>query len=391
MSIDPILSLAVTVQSNPGAYALLLGSGTSRSAGIHTGWEVTLDLVGRVAAATKEKVGTDPEAWYTKRFGSAPRYSDLLSRVARSRSERAQLLRGYFEPTDEERAEGLKVPTSGHHAIARLVAGGYVRLILETNFDRLVETAIEQTAGIVPTVISTVDAIHGAAPLVHSRCTVVKLHGDYLDTRIRNTEEELERYPPALNRYLDQVLDDFGLIVVGWSGEWDAALRACMERRKSRRHGIYWTSRSAPRDHAARLIQLQAAELIPIADADTFLADLADRVQSVADVQRRPPLAVDTAVATVKRFLVDESARIRLNDLVDSEVERAHQQIPEGHGFPGTLTTELITGWMDRAEASTEVLRDRCLWRLLWSWSGRALGASCPAARQSRDDHYDLE
>ncbi len=143
MSMDPILSLAVTVQSNPGAYALLLGSGTSRSAGIPTGWEVTLDLVRRVAAATKEKVGTDPEVWYTKRFGSAPRYSDPLGRAARSRSERAQLLRGYFEPTDDERAEGLKVSTAGHHAIARLVAGGYVRLILETNFDRRAEISRE--------------------------------------------------------------------------------------------------------------------------------------------------------------------------------------------------------------------------------------------------------
>jgi hypothetical protein len=356
MSMDPILSLAVTVQSNPGAYALLLGSGTSRSAGIPTGWEVTLDLVRRVAAAAKEKVGTDPEAWYTKRFGSAPRYSDLLGRVARSRSERAQLLRGYFEATDDERAGGLKVPTSGHHAIARLVAGGYVRLILETNFDRLVETAIEQTAGVVPTVISTVDAIRGAAPLVHSRCTVVKLHGDYLDTRIRNTEEELDRYPPALNRYLDQVLDDFGLVVVGWSGEWDAALRAALERRKSRRHGIYWTSRSAPRDPAAGLIKLQGADLITISDADTFLSDLADRVQSVADLQRRPPLAVDAAVATVKRFVVDETARIRLRDLVNDEVEGAYKQIVQAP-VANTYNSDLVNSWVKKAEASTEVLR----------------------------------
>jgi hypothetical protein len=385
---DRILPLAVTVQSNPGAYALLLGSGTSRSAGIPTGWEVTLDVVRRVAAATKEKVGAGPEAWYTKRFGSAPRYGDLLGRVAQSQSERAQLLRGYFEPTEAERAEGLKVPTAGHHAIARLVAGGYVRLILETNFDRLVETAIEQTAGIVPTVISTVDAIHGAAPLVHSRCTLVKLHGDYLDTRIRNTEEELERYPPALNRYLDQVLDDFGLIVVGWSGEWDAALRAALERRKSRRYGIYWTSRSEPRDPAARLIKLQSAELIPIADADTFLSDLADRVQSVVEVQRRPPLAVEAAVATVKRFVVDESARILLRDLVNDEVERAYERIVQAP-VTNTYNSDLVASWVRQAEASTEVLRAVIACGAYWGpsygdlWAGAAQRLSNPGVANS--------
>jgi hypothetical protein len=211
LNIDPILSLAVTVESNPGAYALLLGSGVSRAAGVPTGWEVTLDLVGRVAAAAKQDAGADPEAWYTARFGNAPLYSELVRKVTKSGAARARLFRSYFEPTDEEREEGMKVPTAGHHAIVRLVAGGYVRLILETNFDHLVENAIEQTAGIVPTVISSVDSLQGAAPLVQSSCTVVKLHGDYLDTRILNTEAELARYPRPLERYLDRVFDEFGL------------------------------------------------------------------------------------------------------------------------------------------------------------------------------------
>ena len=41
----PELSLAFSVHSGPGTYALLLGSGVSRAAGVPTGWEVTLDLV----------------------------------------------------------------------------------------------------------------------------------------------------------------------------------------------------------------------------------------------------------------------------------------------------------------------------------------------------------
>ena len=49
MIIDPITSLAFSVYENKGVYALLLGSGVSRSAFIPTGWEITLDLVRRVA------------------------------------------------------------------------------------------------------------------------------------------------------------------------------------------------------------------------------------------------------------------------------------------------------------------------------------------------------
>jgi hypothetical protein len=42
--------LAVAIYHNKGAYALLLGSGLSRSAGIPTGWELTLDLIRQIAA-----------------------------------------------------------------------------------------------------------------------------------------------------------------------------------------------------------------------------------------------------------------------------------------------------------------------------------------------------
>ncbi|GAH79535.1 unnamed protein product, partial [marine sediment metagenome] len=46
---DIIIKLAFTMYSSPGVYALLLGSGISRDAGIPTGWEITLDLIKNIA------------------------------------------------------------------------------------------------------------------------------------------------------------------------------------------------------------------------------------------------------------------------------------------------------------------------------------------------------
>jgi hypothetical protein len=62
-------------------------------------------------------------------------------------------------------------------------------------------------------VISSVDHVAGAVPLVHAGPVIVKLHGDYLDTRIRNTAGELSVYEPALDALLDRVLDEFGLVI----------------------------------------------------------------------------------------------------------------------------------------------------------------------------------
>jgi hypothetical protein len=67
------------------------------------------------------------------------------------------------------------------------------------------------------------------------KCTIIKVHGDYLDTRIKNTPDELASYEPALDRVLDRVFDEFGLIICGWSAEWDTALGSAIERCPNRR------------------------------------------------------------------------------------------------------------------------------------------------------------
>jgi hypothetical protein len=50
-------------------------------------------------------------------------------------------------------------------------------------------------------------------PLHLVRATVVKLHGDYLDTRLKNTHEELAEYEFSMNKLLDRILDTFGLLI----------------------------------------------------------------------------------------------------------------------------------------------------------------------------------
>jgi hypothetical protein len=138
----------------------------SRSAGIPTGWEVMLDLIRKVAVLESAACEPDPEKWYAERYGEDPNYPSLLDRLAPTSALRQQLLWAYFEPTDEEREEGKKVPTRAHHAIASLVRSGGLRVIITTNFDRLIETALE-AGGITPTIISSPDDVDGATPIVH--------------------------------------------------------------------------------------------------------------------------------------------------------------------------------------------------------------------------------
>jgi hypothetical protein len=319
--IDPLHSLAFSVQANPGVYAVLVGSGVSRSAQIPTGWEITLDFVRKLAEVAGETCSTDPAHWYRERYGKEPDYSDLLDALAKTPAERQQLLRAYLEPSEVERTDGLKAPTAAHRAIASLAAKGYIRIIITTNFDRLMETALADV-GVVPTVLSSPDQVHGAMPLIHTRCCVFKVHGDYLDTRIRNTPAELENYPKEFDVLLDRILDEFGLIVCGWSAEWDTALRATVERSVSRRFSHFWAVRGEPGNAAKRLIEHRQGQKLPIADADSFFSELGRLVEALEQFSRPHPLSTDAAVASLKGYLAEPKHRIRLADLVGGEVDR---------------------------------------------------------------------
>ena len=69
--IDPVHSLAFSIQANRGVYAVLVGSGVSRAARIPTGWEVTLDLIRKLAKLCGETCDPAPELWYRKKFERA--------------------------------------------------------------------------------------------------------------------------------------------------------------------------------------------------------------------------------------------------------------------------------------------------------------------------------
>jgi hypothetical protein len=353
--LEPLLSLAFSLHNNKGTYALLLGSGISRAASVPTGWDVVRDLVKKVAVASGEVADPDPVAWYRKRYSQEPDYGRLLDDLAKTPAERAGLLRGYFEPTAEERERKQKLPTAAHHAIAAMVAGGHFRVIVTTNFDRLLEQALQEV-GVAPTVIASPDAAEGALPLAHVRCLILKVHGDYLDTRIKNTPAELEKYDPRIDRLLDQVFDEFGLVIAGWSGDWDPALRAAIERCKTYRFMTYWSTRSPLTGTASALASQRRAQEVTITDADSFFVDLRDKLDALDRIDRPHPISTEIAVERLKRYITD-ARTIDLHDLVMAEVERVYAHLgPDEFPVQVRPTKDLFLERLHRYEALSDAL-----------------------------------
>lgn len=286
--VDPRVALATSMHAAPGVYAVLVGSGMSSAAGVPTGWQVVLDLIRRIATA--EGVDLDaleraPDVWWSEQHGSEPRYDTLLAALAPTDAARRALLLKYFDPSPGE-SKPIQ-PTSGHTALAQICASGRVRLILTTNFDRLIERSLENN-GVTPQVIANPGDIRGMIPLSHAPMTVVKLHGDYATLGLRNTPEELGSYPPEWLELLARVFDEYGLLVVGWSAEYDSALSNSLSSCPTRRYPTYWTIyKGSIAEPAAHLIAQRQAAVIDTSGADEFFGDLVQRLQRLDQVATR--------------------------------------------------------------------------------------------------------
>ncbi|MFE9684069.1 SIR2 family protein [Streptomyces sp. NPDC006285] len=324
-STEPYVSLALGLRAVPGGYAVLFGAGASVSAGMLSAWGVQCDLIRQIASIDGVEIpdGDDgPYDWYVERFKREPAYDTLLAGLSVTASGRQALLRSYFEPDEAEREQGIKQPADAHRALARLVADGHIRVIITLNFDHLIEDALRE-AGLRPTIIRRPSDLTGMIPLHAQRQgVVIHLHGDYLDPdSMRNTPEELEKYEQEVDKLLDQVFDEYGLIIAGWSATYDPALVNALKRCPTRRFDTYWADPYPLSSAATELLKQRRGTYVP-ADADRFLTRTADAVTALAERNRANPHNIATAIATAKRELRSDGPAINLHDTLRREAAR---------------------------------------------------------------------
>ncbi|MDP4552948.1 SIR2 family protein [Alkalihalobacillus macyae] len=317
---DGLTSLSFSMESNKGVYALLLGSGISYSASIPTGWGILKLLCKRIMELEGE-CEQDEIKWYTEKFGKEPLYDEIIGMLAKTPSERNGLLSEFFEPSEEDIQEGRKVPTEAHRSIANLVSQGYVRVIVTTNFDRLLEQAMDELNVQYQTLYHESD-IGGMKPLAHAECTVLKIHGDYRDTRFKNITDELSSYPEPINEILGRIFDEYGLIVSGWSAEWDTALRDAIKCVKGRRYSWYWHSfNDTLSEHAKELVKFRDGSVITDSQgADHFFSELYENVSHIKNMKKSHPDNLQVRIKRLKSYIFDNNES-QIRDLLTQETK----------------------------------------------------------------------
>ena len=359
-------TISFSIFSNKGIYALLLGSGISQPSGIPTGWDIVLDLINKLAVLKREECTPDPITWFKNKYCEDPGYSNILSKLVTTTSERINLLKPYFEPTQEDREQGLKLPTPAHISIANLVKKGYIKLIITTNFDKLLEYAL-QSVGIEPTVIRHAEDIDGTMPLEHNAFTLIKINGDYLDNRFLNTKQELAKYDQKMHDYLLQVINDYGIISCGWSAKWDVGLINILKQSQNFRFSSYWAYKDICETELKEIAYRRKGQVIEIKDADSFFSEISEKVEALESFNDRHPLSAEIAIARLKKYIVKEESKILLYDLFVAERKNAINNIKQFEKFYLKPAKIHIMPQIKKYESSVDTLLKLVLEGAFWS------------------------
>lgn len=277
--IDPMLPLAISVAEGRGVYALFLGSGVSREAGVATGSDILWDTI-RIIYKEKEKKDPPEEraslqAWFEHSEYAGLGYSQILQQLFPTRGDRHQFLVKYFEG---------KEPGPSHKCIAEMVEKGLVKVILTTNFDSLIEHALDERK-IAYNVIASDDDVKNVTPLEHANCWVMKLHGDYQLQNIKNTPKEVANLEPGLKEKFQEIVNRHGVVVIGYSGLDEGVMTVLRSRYP--RYGIYWVTQSGEVNVATKaILREQDGRIIEGRTSSGFLSELLRRVESYQSADR---------------------------------------------------------------------------------------------------------
>lgn len=376
MGIEKLTTLAFSVYSNKGAYALLLGSGISRSAHIPSGWEVEEKLIQKLGASQGVTESEDWHKWYKEHYQQPASYSSLLGDIVKTPTERVQLMKPFFEPTDEEKKLGWKKPTKAHVAIAKLAKEGYIRVILTTNFDRLLEKAFD-LEGINPQVISHEGAISQTTPLVHSKIpTIIKINGDYIDCQFRNTTEELDEYPEQLKLYLHRIFEDYGLVTCGWSGEWDKGLIGIINSTTRSRYNSFFAYIGEANNSIKSLSQNRQGEVMSIENADNLFSELYEQIMALEKYDVDANMSHAMMMARVKKYLSSKQYDIEFTDIIEKWGTEAYNQITEVAHYNFRLSKEAFERYLEIHLHAITPLLDAAILTARWGkeWQIKLFG-----------------
>jgi hypothetical protein len=300
--VDPLIRLAANAAPKERRYVLIAGAGVSKDAGQATGWDILLETARLIRAAEGGDQTQSIEEWFLASPHARESYASMVEALYPNPAEQQAFLARSLHVTKPGRA---------HEAIAELARRGVLRAIITSNFDDLLERALRTRGLDVQVVASEADFEH-VSPLIH--CTqfrVYKPHGTLGLGTLRNTPADVAALPAPVATELQRVLDDHGLIVVGYAGA-DPGIMDLLSRRRRNLYPVYWMHLEEQPPNAATAALNETLVSVPITGGGTALEMLLHVQDSLARMASTGSLLDPApAVAAISGNRKDTVARVR--------------------------------------------------------------------------------
>lgn len=262
-------------------YNLLLGAGASVMSGIYTAQQLIEKWRNDVFYSFENNKDEEFDIEKAQKF-----FSYTFGREYDVNREYSFLFKQkYHLPTQRRNFVEMSVknaiPSIGYRYLANLVRANYFNTIFTTNFDDLIEQSLLSANLELKPIICSHDASISSIPVVSNRPKIIKLHGDFLFDDIKTTLTETTRLEENMKNKFEEFLKNFGLIVIGYSGNDDSImdiLEKLIKKDGFLDGGLYWCTRDVKEIEKnyrlKKLLLNDKAFIVPIIGFDDFFAKL---------------------------------------------------------------------------------------------------------------------
>lgn len=294
-NIQDLVRFIKTKAGKTSNFALFLGSGCSISSGVKSAAQLSEEWLKEIYL--NENIRNNDTA-DVDNFSSEIARKYLLEHCGEwynPSHEYSCLFEKRFDLPSQRRAfveeeVGGKFPSIGYAYLIRLIEEHYFNTIFTTNFDDLLNEAFHlfadnnfsdatQNRDLMRPILCAHDSSVKSISISSARPKIVKLHGDYLFDDIKSTLRETESLEDNIRNKFVEFCKEFGLIVVGYSGNDRSIMDVINYLLKSDdylKNGLYWCIRQSDdiSDELKKLLWKERVYYVYIDGFDELFAQL---------------------------------------------------------------------------------------------------------------------
>lgn len=302
-------------------YNLFFGAGCSVTSSIRPAGELieewVKDLYERFnnekpdsLEVAKEYFETEHSNWFNKEDA----YSSLFEKTYEFATQRRRFV---------EREVDKALPSIGYAYLTSLVNNNFFNTISTTNFDDLVNEAFYQFSNDRPLLCAHDSSIKSIS-ITSKRPKIIKLHGDYLFDDIKSTLRETESLEQNTKEKLIEFCKEFGLIVVGYSGN-DRSVMDVLEFLTKQdnylKNGVYWCLRENDEINYTlqKLFWKEKVYPVIIEGFDELFAEIHNKIIDTGlDFEGN---IKNSKLQQIKKKILNESNPINTNRFISADIQ----------------------------------------------------------------------